>query len=233
MCFYTKGARIKFCNHNSFYQAQPLNSMTNSNSVNQQLPGVKGQWIKVSECPPPESENCERRTEVNANSDNEQYWRPSYIGDSRPFTLPATSVSSEATPSKPKLAVGQVWRRQDGKGITIESYDESIDRFYCSNGYFYGGDGKAYLESQAGTHIQDVELVKLVWDIPRESVGEQSVSPESVERKIEELLFSDSGTVFAKGDDETLWHLCERLNPGETIAQLFWMRLPSLPPREA
>lgn len=220
----------------NLYQAQPPNSMTNSNSVNQQLPGVKGQWIKVSECPPPESENCERRTEVNANSDNEQYWRPNYICDSRPFTLPATSVSSEATPSKPKLAVGQVWRRRDGKTITIESYDKCIDgldRFCCSCSYVYGDNGKAYLDSQAGTHIQDVEFVELIWDSRRESAGEQNVSPESVERKIEELSTTDSGTIFARGDDETLWYLCERPDPAGVTTKFFWVQIPPLPAREA
>jgi hypothetical protein len=208
-------------------------SLLEMTEINFQPPGVKGQWIKVSECPPPESENCERRMEVNANSDSEQYWRPNYICDSRPFTLPATSVSSEATPSKPKLAVGQVWRRRDRKTITIESYDKCIDRFHCSDGYFYGANGKAYLDSQVGTHIQDIELVELVWGVPRESVDEQNVSPESVERKIEELGTTDSGTILAKGDDETLWYLCERPDPAEVTAKFFWVQIPPLPAREA
>lgn len=201
--------------------------------TNPQLPGVKGQWIKISECPPPEGESCERIKDVSVNAgDDEQYWRPSFYCDGRPFTLPAASVSPETAPSKPKLAVGQVWRRRDSKTITIESYDKCIDRFRCSCSYVYGANGKAYLDSQAGTHIQDVELVELILDSRRESVGEQNVSPESVERKIEELGTTDSGTILARGDDETLWYLCERPDPAEVTAKFFWVQIPPLPARE-
>lgn len=197
-------------------------SLLKMKESNHELPGVKGQWIKVSDCPPLETRTCERRKELKG-AESTEYWRPTFYDDNRPFTLPA----------KPKLVAGQVWRRRDNKIITIKTYDEYIDRFRCSENYVYRVDGKAYLDFQTGTHIQDVELVELISDAPREPVGDQSDSSKSIERKIEELRASDSGIVFAKGDDETLWYLCERPDPAEATTEIFWVQIPPLPTREA
>lgn len=90
----TNGSYVVCCALESFTRRPSLLEMT---EINRQLPGVKGQWIKVSECPPPESENCERRTEVNANSDNEQYWRPADSSlDDRPFLQESRILTLES-----------------------------------------------------------------------------------------------------------------------------------------
>jgi hypothetical protein len=196
--------------------------------INRQPPGVKGQWIKVSECPPPESENCERRTELNANSDNEQYWRPNYICDSRPLTLPETSVSSEAAPSKPRLAAGQVWFDRAGRKCTISknTYDKNSTTDYPFQSNFVERVGYCGLTADGISCFgkdHDATLVELI--------SEQNVSSKSVERKIEELLFSDSGMVFAKGEDKTLWCLSERPYPEGATTELFWIQIPPLPTR--
>lgn len=206
----------------ALFVAPSLLEMTESNH---ELPGVKGQWIKVGDCPPPETRTCERRKELKG-AESTEYWRPTFCDDNRPFTLPATSISSEPVSSRPKLAAGQVWLDRGGRKCTISknhilgtSYPFESDLGkggYCA----LTADGISCLgEENSGT------LVELI--------SEQSVSPESVERKIEELGTTDSGTILAKGDDETLWYLCERPDSAEVAAKFFWVQIPPLPTREA
>lgn len=280
--------------------------MTNNNSVNRQLPGVKGQWILCSDCPPTE-EWADSAGQVQTYSEGDPwgakhlavenvmptiYWRPTTYIDTRPLTPPAAptqplkgnqipedlllewvechepwatwmrpggclesarheltallrkaiaaadvgrggSVSQPEQPttiaatSKPKLAVGQVWRRVDGKIITIIKYDEVVDRSWCSEGYVYQGDGKAYTDN--GNCVTSAELVELMQDAPKESVDQQAASTEKIKRDIEEFLFSDSGIIFAKANDGTIWRLFEKSNPAGTATDIFWAQLPPLP----
>lgn len=202
-----------------------------------QLPGVKGQWILCSECPPTAA-NADKEGDVQLHTTSFprhgfrfdkfqnvlpiEYWRPIDCLDTRPFTLPTIAAAS-----KPKLAVGQVWRRVDGKTITIITKYESVDRFGCSEGYVYRGDGKAYNDTHA--HIEDIELVELVQGAPKESVDQQAASAGNIERDIEEFLISDSGIIFAKANDGTIWRLFEESNPTEATTDIFWVQLPPLP----
>jgi hypothetical protein len=179
-----------------------------------QLPGVKGQWIKVSEYPPSKVETCERIKELKG-AESTEYWRPVFHCDSRPFTLPA----------KPKLVAGQVWLDRAGRKCTIsENRHEDADHPFESD---LGGEGYCALTADGISCLGEEHHGTLV-----EPVSEQSVSPESIERYIKDLGTTDSGTILAKGDDETLWYLCERPDPAEVIAKFFWVQVPPLPARE-
>lgn len=81
--------------------------MANENSVNRELPGVKGQWILCSDCPPTPNDIDRHRvvqvygTRVPRRAFRYEqvqdvmpieYWRPLDYLDTRPFTLEPASI---------------------------------------------------------------------------------------------------------------------------------------------
>jgi hypothetical protein len=82
-----------------------------------QLPGVKGQWILCSDCPPTKAD-VDHDEDVriyfkHAQSDShfchfgdvrpDQYWCPADAQDPRPFTLPAAPAPEQAAAVKRKF----------------------------------------------------------------------------------------------------------------------------------
>ena len=77
-----------------------------------QLPGVKGQWILCSDCPPIEADGDQNGDVLIARSDhwgyvhwhkvkNCQYWQRRMHLDPRPFTLPAAPAPDITLPAVP------------------------------------------------------------------------------------------------------------------------------------
>jgi hypothetical protein len=85
-----------------------------------QLPGVNGQWILYSECPPTiadldeDEELVVRKTDVYcrviqlSQASGYEYWAPAVAADPRPITLPAAPVPEQAAAGKRKF-VQLVW----------------------------------------------------------------------------------------------------------------------------
>lgn len=64
-----------------------------------------------------------------------------------------------ATPKaeRPALGVGQKWKSTTGKIVEVERYDsygpEDREPFYCSDGYWYTLEGKAYMDTKDETTL--------------------------------------------------------------------------------
>jgi hypothetical protein len=112
-----------------------------------QLPGVKGQWILCSECPPTEADvdvDGEVRTylpdphawgsEYRKLSDlgPHDYWCPSDHADPRPFTLPALPAPEQAAAVKRKFV--QLIPHPHGHTLWAIADDKTAWFIYEQNG---------------------------------------------------------------------------------------------------
>lgn len=117
------------------------------------------------------------------------------------------SPAAEPAP-KPALALGQTWRRRDGRVVTITSFDGYP---FWAQGVWYSPDGR-HANLVACPHLELVELVSQPTKLePRRFV--------SISRTV---LATGQEIVDAIDDDGVAWELA-----GEE-----WHRLKPLPPRE-
>lgn len=159
-----------------------------------QLPGVKGQWILCSDCPPTEADgDADIDVRVyfqHAQADGhfchfadvspDQYWCPSDSKDHRPFTLPAepTPKQTAAGPFALRQLHAAAYQALSAANAPIEMLDNLA----------------AAANGQPLPHDPDVGLP---W------TPEQ---PAAVARKFVQVVPSRDGkAVFAVADDGTAW----------------------------
>ena len=177
---------------------------------------MSSNWI--TDRPPTEADGNEEGSVIVRRMPEKDFGAPvhwSHVGAGVPwrrsvFWKPPAQAAEPAP--NPPLALGQKWRRRDGKVVTITSFEGYP---FWAHGVWYSPEGR-HANLVALPHL---ELVELVSEAPKTT---QQLEPRRFVSISRTALSTGQEIVDAIDDDGVAWELA-----GEE-----WRRIKPLPPRE-
>jgi hypothetical protein len=155
--------------------------------------------------------------------DHTGYLHWSYVGEAVPWRhsdcwRPPATLEHE--PTKPALAVGQRWRRRDGKVVTIR-----VDAFgrFMADGWSYRSDGTApFLHTGDDARL---ELIELLPPEPR-----PTLTPRKFKATPRRTVADFGHTIDAIDEDGVAWWM---IVASDDDSEPEWHQLLPLPAKEA